>query len=151
MKSLCRLGGQRPHGIAILALGLCYCLAGNASTEPILQDSIPAQSQPATSQLQDELEQTLRLLQEERLVRTQTTMREHLTEADAQGPALAWSLNDAALLLAKEGKLEMAQAVFERALEIVETHFDSKHPARQPAIRPGSGHGRQYRHLECPD
>jgi tetratricopeptide (TPR) repeat protein len=70
------------------------------------------------------------LLEGDKLIETESAMREHLTELDVQEPMLAWSLNDAGLLMAMEGRLEIAQALFERALKSIEGSFGLMHPAR---------------------
>jgi len=65
---------------------------------------------------------------EDESVRAGRAMREHLREPVSSG--MASSLNDAGLLMAAEGRLDMAQALFERALNIVEKQFGKMHPAR---------------------
>lgn len=57
-------------------------------------------------------------------------MRESLSEADAAGTAMAWSLNDAGLLMAAEGRMQEAVLLFDRALDIVDRHVEPMHPAR---------------------
>ncbi len=80
--------------------------------------------------LQDELESRDRQLQEALMVREGRVMREALSEADATGASLAWSLNDAGLLLMGEGHVQAAALLFERALQNVERHLEPLHPAR---------------------
>ena len=110
------------------ACALCLWLACGQGVAQ--QDADTADPSFETERLQEELELTLRVLQEERLIRTEIAMREHLSIHDAQQPTLAWSLNDAGLLMAREGRLDIAQHLFERAVEIVTTHFEHAHPAR---------------------
>ncbi len=77
---------------------------------------------------QGELERMAESRREEEAVRAERAMREHLREPV---PAeLAWSLNDAGLLMAAEGRPDIAQVLFERALGIVEGQFGQMHPAR---------------------
>jgi len=83
--------------------------------------------------VQKELESCKAQRQEDRLVQSRTAMREHLRETT--GPALAWSLNDAALLLASEGQLATAQLLFERSLALLEEAFGAMHPARGTVLQ----------------
>jgi len=86
-----------------------------------------------SDQLQAQLEQARVTLAEERLVRSGAAMREHLRETDL--PELAWSLNDAALLMVSEGRLAEAQLLFERALAVLETQYEPMHPARGTVLQ----------------
>ncbi len=86
-----------------------------------------------SDQLQAQLEQARVALEEERLVRSGEAMREHLRETDR--PELAWSLNDAGLLMASEGRLVEAQLLFERALAMLEKHYELMHPARGTVLQ----------------
>lgn len=56
--------------------------------------------------------------QEDGLVRQGKALREQLT--DVRDPSLAWSLNDAGLVLAREQRWDEAAAMFRRALAIVD-------------------------------
>ena len=78
--------------------------------------------------LQDALDRSGEKQREDDLVRTGRAMREELRESDV--PELAWSLNDAGLVMASEGRLGEARLLFERALEMVEKKLDRMHPAR---------------------
>ncbi len=80
--------------------------------------------------LQEQLADRDRQLREAMLVREGRAMREVLSETEAAGPSLAWSLNDAGLLLMAEGHMQEAARLFERALVNIERHFDPVHPAR---------------------
>ncbi len=119
--------GRRGAVVVALGVGLLVLEVGRAQTGA---DAPAVEPEFLIARLQDELEQVSLLLDEERLIRTESAMREHLAEADARGPALAWSLNDAGLLMAREGRLEIAQALFERALQSIEANFGLRHPAR---------------------
>ncbi len=66
--------------------------------------------------------------QEEGLIRDGLAMREQLPMPES--PVLAWSLNDAGLLMAAEGRLAEAQLLFERALAVLDAHVEPMHPAR---------------------
>lgn len=124
----CRFDGQGRRVAAAVALGLLLSFhAGHAEAAPAIRTAEPDY---VVIRLQDELEHARRLLNEERLIRTERAMREHLTATEAQGAAMAWSLNDAGLLMAMEGRLEIAKPLFERALSRIETKLGLAHPAR---------------------
>ncbi len=60
-------------------------------------------------------------------------MREHLPgEPDS---TLAWSYNDAGLLLLREGRLDVAGLLFERALAVLDATHAGDHPARGTVLQ----------------
>jgi len=93
------------------------------------------QMEKRAKRLQDQVDSGERQLKEARQVRKGLAMREALSEADAAGAPLAWALNDAGLLMASEGQLAAAQLLFERSLKLLETVFDSMHPARGTVLQ----------------
>lgn len=89
-----------------------------------------AEMEARADRLEEQLDARDRQLQEALLVREGRAMREALSEADVAGPVLAWSLNDAGLLMMAEGRMQEAALLFDRAFVIIERHFDPMHPAR---------------------
>jgi len=81
-----------------------------------------------SEELEAALARSEALRHEEGLIRDGLAMREQLPAPES--PALAWSLNDAGLLMAAEGRLSEAQLLFERALAVLDAHVEPMHPAR---------------------
>lgn len=69
-----------------------------------------------------------RIYTDEQSIRNGTVMREHIR--DANDLALAWSLNDVALLMVQEGGVANAEPLYRRALFILEQSLAGDHPAR---------------------
>lgn len=83
--------------------------------------------------LQNELDAARELARQEDVIRSGQAMREQLDSPD--DPFMARSLNDVGLLMAAEGQLDDAQALFERALKMIETHYGLEHPARGTVLQ----------------
>lgn len=90
-------------------------------------DADVAASRAELQQMRADLDRARAELRNENLVRQGQAVREEIS--DPNDVALAWSLNDVALMMAREGRPADAAPLYRRALTLMEQKVGRKHPA----------------------
>ncbi len=90
-------------------------------------DADVAANRAELQQMRADLDRARSELKNENLVRQGQAVREEIS--DPNDVALAWSLNDVALMMAREGRPADAAPLYRRALTLMEQKVGRKHPA----------------------
>lgn len=116
------------HTIILVCLGLPTLVLAQADVEAQLLREHMAHTIAHIRELKDERSELLNRYEAQKALLSGRAMREQLpSDPD---PLLAWSFNDAGLLMTQQGQLDAAVTLFNEALDMLSNTFTDDHPAR---------------------